>query len=50
MTLKQDRITIMLDSESHKKLRILQAAKIRKTNGSVSLSSTINEIIKKGLR
>jgi hypothetical protein len=48
--LEQDRITIMLDKESHRKLRILQAAKIRKTNGSVSLSSTINEVIKKGLR
>ena len=48
--LKQDRITIMLDSESHKKLRLIQATKIRKTNGSVSLSAVINEIIKKGLR
>ena len=48
--LEQDRITIMLDKESHRKLRILQAAKIRKTNSSVSLSSVINETIKKGLR
>ncbi len=48
--LEQDRITIMLDKESHKKLRILQANKIRKTNGSVSLSSVINDAIKKGLR
>jgi len=48
--LEQDRITIMLDRESHKKLRLLQANKIRKSNGSVSLSSVINEVIKKGLR
>ena len=48
--LEQDRITIMLDKESHRKLRILQAAKIRKTTCSVSLSSIINETIKKGLR
>lgn len=48
--LEQDRITIMLDKESHKKLRILQANKIRKTNGSVSLSSVINDAIRKGLR
>ncbi len=48
--LEQDRITIMLDKESHRKLRILQAAKIRKTNGSVSLSSIINDAIRKGLR
>lgn len=48
--LEQDRITIMLDKESHKKLRLIQANKIRKTNGSVSLSSVINDAIKKGLR
>jgi len=48
--LEQDRITIMLDKESHKKLRILQANKIRKTNGSVSLSSIINDAIRKGLQ
>ncbi len=48
--LEQDRITIMLDKESHKKLRILQAAKIRKTNSSVSFSAIMNDIIKKGLR
>jgi len=40
----------MLDKESHKKLRILQANKIRKTNGSVSLSSIINDAIRKGLQ
>ena len=48
--LEQDRITIMLDRESHKKLRLIQANKIRKTNGSVSLSSVINDAIRKGLR
>ena len=48
--LEQDRITIMLDKESHKKLRLIQANKIRKSNGSVSLSSVINDAIKKGLR
>ncbi len=48
--LEQDRITIMLDKESHKKLRIMQANLIRKTNVSVSLSSVINTAIKKGLR
>ncbi len=48
--LEQDRITIMLDKESHKKLRLIQANKIRKTNGSVSLSSVINDAIRKGLK
>jgi len=48
--LEQDRITIMLDKESHIKLRIIQANLIRKSNGSVSLSSVVNLIIKKGLQ
>lgn len=48
--LEQDRITIMLDKETHKKLRLIQANKIRKSNSSISLSSVINDVLKKGLR
>lgn len=48
--LAQERITIMLDKETHKKLRLIQANEIRKLNKSVSLSSVMNRVLKKGLK
>jgi len=48
--LEQDRITIMLDKETHKKLRLIQANKIRKSNSSISLSSVMNDVLKEGLK
>jgi len=43
------RITIIIDLSIDKKLRLLQAKKIIQTQGSVSYSSVINDILKKAL-
>jgi len=45
----KQRITITIDSDLLKKLRMKQANKIKKTKESVSLSQMIDEILKKGL-
>ena len=39
------RITVVLDDNVLKKLRILQAKKIKKSNKSVSFSSMINDVL-----
>lgn len=44
------RITIMLDDELDKKLRLLQAKSIQSTNSSVSFSEIINETLRKSLK
>lgn len=44
------RITIMLDEELDKKIRVLQAKMIQNENKSVSFSKVINEVIKKKTR
>lgn len=43
------RVTIMLDEELDKKIRLLQAKKLRTSDGSVSFSKVINECLKKSL-
>jgi len=45
----KQRITITIDSDLFKKLRMKQANKIKKTKESVSLSQMIDEILRKGL-
>ena len=45
-----ERITIVLDSNIAKKLRVLQAKKIMKSTSSVSFSRIINEVLEKGLK
>jgi len=45
----KQRITITIDSNLVKKLRMKQANKIKKTKESVSLSQMFEEILKKGL-
>jgi len=45
-----ERLTIMLNSDIAKKLRILQARKIKDSSSSVSFSRIINEILEKGLK
>ncbi len=45
----KQRITITIDSDLLKKLRMKQANKIKKTKESVSLSQMIDEILRKGL-
>ena len=44
------RITIMIDDDLDKKVRVIQAKQIQKTNSSVSYSKTINEILRKHLK
>ena len=45
-----ERITIMLNSGIAKKLRTLQAKKIKESSSTVSFSRIINEVIEKGLQ
>jgi len=45
-----ERITIMLNSDIAKKLRNLQAKKLRETSSSVSFSRIVNEILEIGLK
>ena len=43
-----ERITIMLNSDIAKKLRNLQAKKVKESTSSVSFSKIINEVLEKG--
>ncbi len=43
------RVTIMIADDMNKKIRIKQAHEIRKTSGSVSYSTTVNQILRKCL-
>ena len=45
-----ERITIMLNSEIAKKLRLLQAKKIKDSSSTVSFSRIVNEVLEKGLK
>jgi hypothetical protein len=45
-----ERITIMLNSDIAKKLRNLQAKKVKESASSVSFSRVINEVLEKGLK
>jgi len=44
------RITIMIDEDLQKKLRVLQSKKIRVSRKNISFSQVINEVIQKGLK
>jgi len=44
------RITIVLDDDIDKKLRLLQAKAIQNTNSSVSFSKIMNEVLAKGIK
>lgn len=44
------RVTIMIDDDNDKKLRVLQAKLITKHQSSYSFSRTINEILRKTLK
>ncbi len=44
------RVTIMLDSDLSKKLRILQAKEITKTQGTCSFSKMLNDTLRKQLK
>lgn len=43
------RVTIMIDDDLDKKVRLKQAKLIQKTNSSVSFSQVINDTIRKSL-
>ena len=45
-----ERITIMLNSDIVRKLRALQAKKIKESSSTVSFSRIINEVLEKGLK
>ena len=45
-----ERVTIMLNSEIAKKLRNLQAKKLKESASTVSFSRIINEVLEKGLK
>ena len=44
------RVTIMIDEDLDKKIRMLQAKTIQQTSSTTSYSSVINELIKKRLK
>ena len=44
------RITIMLDADLDKKVRVIQAKEIQNTSSSVSYSTIINEILRDKLK
>jgi len=44
------RVTIVLDGDLDKKLRIIQAREIQSTGGSVSYSRVINEALRNSLK
>lgn len=50
MDIMAKRITIMIDDDLDKKLRLLQAKLISKTNESVSYSQVINDELRKQLK
>jgi len=44
------RTTMMIDDDIDKKLRLIQAKQISKTQSSVSYSSVINEVLRRQLK
>jgi len=44
------RISIMLDDELHNKLRVIQAKQLKKSVKTVSFSSVINQLLRKGIK
>ncbi len=46
----KQRITITMQNDVHKKLRFMQADLLKKSNASVSLSSVIDSVLRKGLK
>jgi len=47
--LKKQRVCILIDFEIYKKLRDVQAAKIKKTKRSVTFSQTVEDLVKNGI-
>lgn len=47
---KANRVTIMIDTDLDKKLRMKQAKMIQSTTKSVSFSHVLNDVLRKALR
>jgi len=47
--LNKQRVCLLIDFEIYKKLRNIQAAKIKKTKRSVSFSQTVEDLVKNGM-
>jgi len=43
------RVTIMLDEDLAKKLKLLQAKRLKESNKSISFSKVLNEVVQKWL-
>jgi len=50
MCIMAERLTIMLNSDIAKKLRLLQAKRIKESASTVSFSRIVNEVLEKGLK
>jgi len=48
--LKKQRVCLLIDFEIYKKLREIQAAKIKKTKRSVTFSQTVEDLVKSGIK
>jgi len=48
--LKKQRVCLLIDFEIYKKLRDIQAAKIKKTKRSFSFSQTVEDLVKTGIK
>ncbi len=48
--LKKQRVCILIDFEVYKKMRDIQAAKIKKTKRTVTFSQTIEDLVKIGIK
>jgi len=48
--LKKQRVCLLIDFEIYKKLRDIQADKIKKTKRSVSFSQTVEDLVKNGIK
>ena len=44
------RVTIMIDDDLDKKLRLIQAKEITKTSSSISYSQVVNDMLRKQLK
>jgi len=47
--LNKQRVCLLIDFEIYKKLRTIQAAKIKNTKRSVSFSQTVEDLVKIGI-
>ncbi len=45
-----ERITVMLDDDLARRLRLMQAKQLKETNRNVSFSQVLNNVVKEGLK